>query len=166
MGYFPCAPKRPSLAFSIRLLEFISLHSLNVAPNITAWAATLEAFWARRGFVIQEKRAFRRRLGNAVHWYQVLVNSKEAAVRKALSGLSMAHTSCFSRIIARFTECARRPEAGTSSPGQRAGGTSDARAGSSQETQDEGSRARPSEYLRRRCHLCFGGHRPDLTLSR
>lgn len=47
-GYFPCAPKRPSLAFSIRLLEFISIHSLNVAPNITAWGASLQRFWARR----------------------------------------------------------------------------------------------------------------------
>ncbi|KZV91907.1 hypothetical protein EXIGLDRAFT_586847, partial [Exidia glandulosa HHB12029] len=43
-GYFPCAPIRPSLAFNLRLLEFISIHSLNVAPNVTAWAMTLESF--------------------------------------------------------------------------------------------------------------------------
>lgn len=50
MGYFPCAPKRPSLAFKIRLLEFIGIHTLNVAPNITAWATSLQQFWARRGY--------------------------------------------------------------------------------------------------------------------
>lgn len=49
-GYFPSAPIRPSLAFSLRILEFISLHSLNVAPNVTAWAETLQQYWARRGF--------------------------------------------------------------------------------------------------------------------
>ncbi|KZV88481.1 hypothetical protein EXIGLDRAFT_583141, partial [Exidia glandulosa HHB12029] len=47
-GYFPCAPMSPSMAFSLDLLEFISIHSLNVAPNSTAWSHTLEAFWARR----------------------------------------------------------------------------------------------------------------------
>lgn len=48
-GYFPCAPKSPSMAFSTALLEFISIHSLNVAPNSTAWSHTLETFWSRRG---------------------------------------------------------------------------------------------------------------------
>lgn len=48
-GYFACAPIRPSLAFSLRMLEFISMHSLNVAPNVTAWACTLQQYWARRG---------------------------------------------------------------------------------------------------------------------
>lgn len=37
------------MAFSMALLEFISIHSLNVAPNSTAWSDTLETFWSRRG---------------------------------------------------------------------------------------------------------------------
>ncbi|EJD43482.1 hypothetical protein AURDEDRAFT_66435, partial [Auricularia subglabra TFB-10046 SS5] len=85
-GYFPCAPKRPSMAFDCRLLEFISLHSLHVAPNNTAWATTLESFWARRGYAVDESRAFRKRLGNAIHWYQVLQNRKDALVRSSLEG--------------------------------------------------------------------------------
>lgn len=48
-GYFPSAPMSPSMAFSTALLEFISIHSLNVAPNSTAWSDTLETFWSRRG---------------------------------------------------------------------------------------------------------------------
>lgn len=52
-GYFPSAPLRPTLAFSVRVLEFISLHSLNVAPNVTAWADTLQQYWARRGVVAE-----------------------------------------------------------------------------------------------------------------
>ncbi|EJD40662.1 hypothetical protein AURDEDRAFT_31976, partial [Auricularia subglabra TFB-10046 SS5] len=43
-GYFPCAPKAPSMAFSFALLELISIHSLHVSPNVTAWAETLEKF--------------------------------------------------------------------------------------------------------------------------
>lgn len=48
-GYFPCAPISPSLGFNTSLLDFIAIHSLNVAPNVTAWSDTLETFWARRG---------------------------------------------------------------------------------------------------------------------
>lgn len=55
LGYFPCAPIRPSLAFSLQLLELVSVHALNVAPNTTAWATTLETFWARRGFVVETR---------------------------------------------------------------------------------------------------------------
>ncbi|KZV99877.1 hypothetical protein EXIGLDRAFT_605214, partial [Exidia glandulosa HHB12029] len=43
-GYFPCAPRRPSLAFNLEMLEFITLHSMNVAPNVTAWATTLQQY--------------------------------------------------------------------------------------------------------------------------
>ncbi|KAH7096185.1 hypothetical protein BKA62DRAFT_39694 [Auriculariales sp. MPI-PUGE-AT-0066] len=32
VGYFPCAPLRPTVAFSTRLLTFISIHSLRVPP--------------------------------------------------------------------------------------------------------------------------------------
>ncbi|KZV84032.1 hypothetical protein EXIGLDRAFT_624856 [Exidia glandulosa HHB12029] len=54
-GYFPCAPKRPSVAFSTRLVEFISIHSLNVAPNSTAWGASLQTMWARQGYVVEDR---------------------------------------------------------------------------------------------------------------
>lgn len=55
MGFFPCAPRRPTVAFSLRLLEFMALHDLHVAPNVRAWASTLRAFWMRRGHVSNDK---------------------------------------------------------------------------------------------------------------
>ncbi|KZV83385.1 hypothetical protein EXIGLDRAFT_595291, partial [Exidia glandulosa HHB12029] len=71
-GYFPCAPKRPSLAFNLNVLEFITLHSHNVAPNVTAWATTLQQYWARRGVVANQGETFRKRLSTALKWYHVL----------------------------------------------------------------------------------------------
>lgn len=55
MGYFPCAPRRPTIAFSIALLDFLSLHDLHTAPNARAWADTLRQFWMRRGHVVNDK---------------------------------------------------------------------------------------------------------------
>lgn len=55
LGFFPCAPRRPTVAFSLRLLDFLSLHDLHVAPNVRAWASTLKIFWTRRGHVANEK---------------------------------------------------------------------------------------------------------------
>ncbi|EJD43333.1 hypothetical protein AURDEDRAFT_25598, partial [Auricularia subglabra TFB-10046 SS5] len=71
---FPCAPKRPSIAFSMPLLELISIHSLNVAPNSSAWAETLHMFWHRRAHMVDTSESLRKRLANALHWYQVLLN--------------------------------------------------------------------------------------------
>ncbi|KZV94702.1 hypothetical protein EXIGLDRAFT_611406, partial [Exidia glandulosa HHB12029] len=83
-GYFPCAPVRPSLAFNLKLLEFISIHSLNVAPNATAWAASLQQYWARRGLVAEYGDTFRKRLATALHWYLVLDNCAEVSVSQNL----------------------------------------------------------------------------------
>ncbi|KZV84459.1 hypothetical protein EXIGLDRAFT_573995, partial [Exidia glandulosa HHB12029] len=68
-GYFPCAPRGPSVAFSTEVLDFISIHSLHVAPNTTAWAETLETFWRRRGQVSNYNGRLRKRLGSAISWY-------------------------------------------------------------------------------------------------
>ncbi|EJD42055.1 hypothetical protein AURDEDRAFT_67976, partial [Auricularia subglabra TFB-10046 SS5] len=92
-GFFPCAPKCPSIAFSLDILEFISLHSLNVSPNTTAWADTLDAYWARRGRLVRNKGNLRKRLGNALTWYQTLDNRAEHAVSTRLdSKLSTSST--------------------------------------------------------------------------
>lgn len=51
-GFFPCAPVRPTMAFSIDLLEFITLQSRNGTPNITSWAESLEEFWKERDYIL------------------------------------------------------------------------------------------------------------------
>ena len=55
MGYFPCAPVRPSLAVDINLLEFVTIASHNMAPNVKGWSDTLQNFLAVRGFLLGEK---------------------------------------------------------------------------------------------------------------
>lgn len=51
LGFFPCAPIRPTLAVDINFLQFVSFGFLNMAPNITGWATTIEEFLRVRGYV-------------------------------------------------------------------------------------------------------------------
>ncbi|KAH7074040.1 hypothetical protein BKA62DRAFT_582179, partial [Auriculariales sp. MPI-PUGE-AT-0066] len=46
-GFFPCAPVRPSMAFSFKLLTWFACMSLHIAPNLTAWSNALRAFWSK-----------------------------------------------------------------------------------------------------------------------
>ncbi|EJD38583.1 hypothetical protein AURDEDRAFT_72046, partial [Auricularia subglabra TFB-10046 SS5] len=242
-GYFPCAPKRPSMAFNLRLLELISLHSLHVAPNTTAWAATLEAFCDLQAGSLADQcfqRSFRRRLGNAIQWYQVLLNRTDGAISRAIS-TTRALISCDfpgyrdgiagtkrtrtpdsldrPRKRARFADdtadhgneqhgaapCAAEGDAGgtagevsqpacmliaifltvisavhprracdrarrqrelRSSEGDVRQPRDAAPRGDGDSGNQEADRQRPSEHLRKRCHLCFGGRRPVLQSTK
>lgn len=53
LGFFACAPIRPTLAVDINLLQFVSLGFLNMAPNVTGWARTIEEFLRVRGYVFR-----------------------------------------------------------------------------------------------------------------
>ncbi|KIJ37884.1 hypothetical protein M422DRAFT_177337, partial [Sphaerobolus stellatus SS14] len=44
MGFFGCAPIRPSVAFDVNLLDLISTNMFYLAPNISGWGLTLEWF--------------------------------------------------------------------------------------------------------------------------
>lgn len=90
------------MAFSTALLEFITIHSLNVAPNSTAWSDTLETFWGRRGVpskhhvclplfnTLQKTNTLqgrlRKRLSMALTWFQILDNQAEAYVSQVMQG--------------------------------------------------------------------------------
>jgi len=50
-GFFLCAPICPTLAVGINLLQFVSFGFLNMAPNVTGWAKTIEEFLRIRGYV-------------------------------------------------------------------------------------------------------------------
>lgn len=54
-GFFPCSPIRPSIAADIDLLDFIVIASLQLVPNVTAWAEILETFWIHQGFQLLPK---------------------------------------------------------------------------------------------------------------
>jgi len=55
MGYFPCALVHPTLAFDINLLEFVTIRSHHMAPNITGWSSILQYFLSICGYLVGEK---------------------------------------------------------------------------------------------------------------
>jgi len=55
MGYFPCAPVRPTLTFDINLLELVTIASHHMAPNVTGWSSSLQEFLLLRGYLLGEK---------------------------------------------------------------------------------------------------------------
>ena len=59
MGYFPSVPIRPTLAVDINLLEFVSIGSHYMAPNVAGWSNAIQYFLSIRGYTFGEQvRAF------------------------------------------------------------------------------------------------------------
>jgi hypothetical protein len=55
MGYFPCTLIHPTFAFDINLLEFVTIASHHMAPNVTGWSSTLQYFLSICGYLVGEK---------------------------------------------------------------------------------------------------------------
>jgi len=78
MGYFPCAPIRPTFAFDINLLEFVSTASHHMAPNVAGWSSALQYFLSVRGYLVGEKvRAF---LTGVLHGTEELFRARSGGV--------------------------------------------------------------------------------------
>ncbi|EJD38609.1 hypothetical protein AURDEDRAFT_40538, partial [Auricularia subglabra TFB-10046 SS5] len=180
-GYFPCAPLAPSMAFSLELLHFISIHSLLVAPNITAWAETLETFWSRNLTIyLTVQGRLRKRLGTALTWYQVMVNKAELAVASELqSELVVSCTqSTLMWIFLPNKEHATQPATPAEAPShdpdepparkraRRAEEADEPPARPARAPEGNDSPLRPSYALRQKCPICFGGDKPQLLNSR
>ncbi|KAJ3747980.1 hypothetical protein DFH05DRAFT_1393313 [Lentinula detonsa] len=144
-GFFPCAPLQPSLAVDIRLLDFATRLFLKISPNNTAISNTLTEFLEARGYQMKGEDPLRRRFGNALQWY---------------NSLQHATTQLVDSILA-----ANRESSDTNN-----GGSSDTE--DMEEAAEKGEQfpkrprfheeppalLRPSEYLRSRCPICFGGN--------
>ncbi|KAG6805397.1 hypothetical protein H0H92_015566, partial [Tricholoma furcatifolium] len=65
-GYFACAPVNPSLAVSLKVLDFVSELFLHMAPNNTAWCKATERFLDRMGYKLPTEGSLRKRFGNAL----------------------------------------------------------------------------------------------------
>ncbi|KAF8868702.1 hypothetical protein CPB84DRAFT_1695554 [Gymnopilus junonius] len=76
LGLFPCAPMRPTLAVDLNMLDFVRGLFLNTAPNVTAWAETLEGFLSTHKFKLKTRNTLRKHFGNALQWYTVLEDTK------------------------------------------------------------------------------------------
>ncbi|KAJ6574166.1 hypothetical protein B0H19DRAFT_856491, partial [Mycena capillaripes] len=149
-GAFPCAPLQPSLAVDLRVLEFAFKLFLNVAPNHTALSTTLETILNTMGYQLNHQNTLRRRFGNALTWYGHLRNRSKAHYRAALEKMRPVPPA---PVVA-------RDESPDSSPHRDASPT---RPSTPEMLRPDGSLSRnplprscPSEYLRRRCPLCFG----------
>ncbi|KAH6886114.1 hypothetical protein BKA70DRAFT_1377276 [Coprinopsis sp. MPI-PUGE-AT-0042] len=84
VGYFPCAPVRPSLAVDIRMLEFMHELYVRSAPNRTAWASALESVYSNQGLLAADRDIIRRRLSKAGQYYSLLRARADAFVRQVL----------------------------------------------------------------------------------
>jgi hypothetical protein len=49
-GFFPCTPKKPSMAVDLNVLDFTRLLFLQIAPNMTGYSAAMESFLRDRGY--------------------------------------------------------------------------------------------------------------------
>ncbi|KII83482.1 hypothetical protein PLICRDRAFT_119393, partial [Plicaturopsis crispa FD-325 SS-3] len=146
---FPCAPSAPSLAVDLQLLEFVQNLFVRMPPNTTAWCDTLEAFLGNRGYKLTTRDSIRRRFGNALQWYGCLVNQTRLAVDGALEKERET-------MLAKEKNSGRVSGAGTSMSLRRV--LNNDSAGTTRTTKRRDRKgARPSEYLRKRCPLCFGG---------
>ncbi|KAJ6512444.1 hypothetical protein C8R45DRAFT_1152106 [Mycena sanguinolenta] len=83
-GLFGCSPRHPSLAVDLQVLDFVMTLFLNVAPNNTAMANTLEGFLPKRGYKLATKDTLRVRFSNALEWYTSLCLATRTKIDKLL----------------------------------------------------------------------------------
>ncbi|KII82649.1 hypothetical protein PLICRDRAFT_66933, partial [Plicaturopsis crispa FD-325 SS-3] len=179
-GLFPCAPIAPSLAVDVRMLEFVTTLFVRMPPNATAWCDTLESFLDGRGYKLDSRDSLRRRFSNALLWYGSLVNATKSVVTAYLeeSRLSLRPSVCEdssddstrgrSRVtVEEVADEDAAPSVASSGDVSDEDANEDSDGGaSSHQSQEEPPLSRPSEYLRQRCPLCFGGkncHDPSVV---
>ncbi|KDR74540.1 hypothetical protein GALMADRAFT_141567 [Galerina marginata CBS 339.88] len=167
LGLFPCAPTRPTLAVDLSMLEFVRTHSQNAAPNTTAWCETLESFLSKRQFKLTTRDTLRKRFSNALQWYATLQDLKNLTMGDFLDDM---------RTYVDDDNLNNQDDAGVglmgnsnvhsqdhTDTGHESSGSQDSDNNNTEEKYDTGLN-RPSEYLRERCPLCFGGsnwHQPE-----
>jgi hypothetical protein len=161
-GLFPCSPVYPALAVSIEMLEFVSMLFVHLAPNETAWAEALVMFLARRGHVFEAQDSFRRRFASALGQFQVLIRVVNAEMDKQISVARcevLSHDPIDRDDIVTAGVVAL-PGVDESTPIAARSYTSALSTSPMTDlptTSTSDCPTIPSEYLRSRCPLCFGG---------
>ncbi|KAG6823424.1 hypothetical protein H0H92_010270 [Tricholoma furcatifolium] len=167
-GFFACAPLFPSLAIELKVLDFVSELFVNIAPNCTAWCNTVEKFLARRAYRLQAEGSLRKRFSNALVWYNALKDATASFTEELLSidrefifnlrdGMAATPDDFydrepFSSPLSRRNNDHATPRTASAGPSRPA-----ARVPSSNPFPEPQPRVRPSDHLRSRCPLCFGG---------
>ncbi|KAF9507058.1 hypothetical protein BS47DRAFT_1423787, partial [Hydnum rufescens UP504] len=159
-GLFPCAPVFPKLAVELDMLEFAAGLFVNLAPNETAWAATLTEFLSTRGYIFTFSDSLRRRFRNALAQYQVLMQVVEAEVSKSVEVARNLALAASVTLSAQHFK-AELPTLDESTPlFDRSYLNGQSEDGHVPQLKNGEAHQRPSAYLRSRCPLCFGGRPP------
>ncbi|KAJ3792714.1 hypothetical protein GGU11DRAFT_818955 [Lentinula aff. detonsa] len=145
-GLFPCAPLYPSLAVDLRVFDFAGRLFLRISPNTTAWLETLEEFLHSQGYQMKGEDPLRRRFGNALHWYDSLQIAMAKFVDSVILG-TRASLDCCNELPPAASNLEDEDEEGSEGSWKRHRSANFSAP----------PRTRPSEYLRARCPLCFGG---------
>ncbi|KAG6805899.1 hypothetical protein H0H92_013549, partial [Tricholoma furcatifolium] len=170
----------------LKVLDFVSKLFLNIAPNHTAWSKTVEDFLGQEGYKLKTEDSLRKRFSNALLWYNslqdlsvqhidhVLEQKRQIMTQDGLNeeedeegfdGPDPFSSPCIRRentTLASFNtppqtsvhrnSCKRlRDDEESEEDGE------EGENGPSNPFPDPRPQSRPSEYLRSRCPLCFGG---------
>ncbi|KAJ3816805.1 hypothetical protein F5880DRAFT_1512329, partial [Lentinula raphanica] len=181
-GLFPCAPLQPSLAVDMRVLDFVARLFLRISPNTTALADTICDFLSSQGYHMQGEDPLRRRFGNALHWYTSLqdamtqfIDSILSVTRSLLLEDDEPSMNFLDDVDEEVAMCEEFDEDNNGADDDNDDDENENKNDDDDDDDDDKSDddntddtngytgdtptlARPSEYLRARCPLCFGGH--------
>ncbi|KAJ3764988.1 hypothetical protein FB446DRAFT_655870 [Lentinula raphanica] len=161
-GLFPCAPLQPSLAVEMPVLDFVARLFVRISPNTTALADCIQDFLGSQGYNMKGEDPLRRWFGNALQWYNSLRDATRQFVDTTLAVTRSWLPQC-DEVSKDF------PEVGSQGVEKRENEDhedhedveDDKRDGHRAVSDDDNEvpvLSRPSEYLRARCPLCFGGN--------
>ncbi|THU86821.1 hypothetical protein K435DRAFT_682930 [Dendrothele bispora CBS 962.96] len=185
-GLFPCAPVHPTLAVDILMLDFVTRLFLRVSPNCTAWCGTLEDYLRSQGHKLVGQDPLRRRFGNALQWFNslqaitvkhvktILEETRAQSHNDSAPGpqvnsptsdntVTTPRENTTSSDFGPMQNASADFDMGFSDDQQIGEGSSHKRPHSSDHMEHMGTDRdkpppnRPSEYLRARCPVCFGG---------
>ncbi|KAJ8093793.1 hypothetical protein PM082_009654 [Marasmius tenuissimus] len=149
LGLFPCAPLHPSLAVEMKLLEFVTGLFVRVAPNQTAFCGALEEFLANRGYHLAGEDPLRRRFSNALEWYNAMQDMVNVQLDEQVTSQRPGHAE--QKSSTEHLDDVSEAPTGSENNGEHVKRPRD---GNTEPL------TRPSDYLRSRCPLCFGGKFP------
>ncbi|KAF7330720.1 hypothetical protein MSAN_02444600 [Mycena sanguinolenta] len=173
-GLFPSAPRRPTFAADIRVLEFARNLFGRIAPNNTAWTATLESFLRDLGFSLDNEGSMRRMFASSLEWYTHLRNQVKCHfdniiedTRRSYLGQDTEDRDATPTPTPTpgtpapqpVDEDSSRDSSSSPPPASRSAGKKRARETTPPVENPFGDpppRTRPSEYLHQRCPACFG----------
>ncbi|KAJ3732470.1 hypothetical protein DFJ43DRAFT_1154503 [Lentinula guzmanii] len=140
-----------ALAVDIRLLNFVSRLFLKISPNNTAISNTLDEFLQAQGYQMKGEDPLRRRFGSALQWFNSLLHATTQFVDSIVAVTRDSLNVSDDTLDVQSNESASEShssEEDESEPRKR-----------TRPDPDSASLplTRPSEYLRARCPLCFGG---------